>query len=437
MKKVLYMLMIVSLTSIFAGDCQEAVEKFWSRYDGIEAMEKGLPDETGRYNKLYAQILVMDMQFFEMGMAMARGFGTDYGPKDYLEELIPTIRRKCGGTTYEMREAAREGGERFQKVYERYQALKSQYLQNKNQKNNVATPSTKAEFIPATPNNSSSQGVNTSNKAEFVPINSNFSSNATSDTQEIQKLRRVIIDQLLPVLSLWDNANNIKNTQILQSLYGNNVLYYGSASTRDKCIKDKSRFFKRNPNFKQKSYLLGISVKSNDSYKIIFNKKVSLPGKETKTYPSYLVVRMVSGQMKIIEESDYVTDWNLRKRKMSKQERSPLLTSCMTPVVLQGKVEKIYVFSSPGFGEDLEKDQLVAYYMLIPNRPIKVLQESNSCEIDESSMVIYNIEIIALNEQEKEKIKQAYMQGNTIQLNGSLSTSETMYHITRIVFDVK
>jgi hypothetical protein len=121
------------------------------------------------------------------------------------------------------------------------------------------------------------------------------------------------------IVYAWNEANNNKNLHKLSKLYDSKVKYYGTKMVMDKILKDKTRFYNKYPNFHQTivSDIVCKPLKNiSNSYRCEFTKKVVFGGKE-KDFPSYLEILLSPTEIdgdKVITESDYVTDRNLKKK---------------------------------------------------------------------------------------------------------------------------
>jgi len=110
----------------------------------------------------------------------------------------------------------------------------------------------------------------------------------------------------------WNMANKAARYVELADLYADEVVYYGSLFTHEKCMNNKRIFFQNHPDFYQR--LIGevkLDTLSSDEMKCTFLKRAFLDG-VTSDYPSYLVFTRFNNQWLITSESDYITDENLR-----------------------------------------------------------------------------------------------------------------------------
>lgn len=122
------------------------------------------------------------------------------------------------------------------------------------------------------------------------------------------------------VVENWNSVHNPENISKIETLYAENVDYYGSAYSKKECVESKIKFIAKNPEYYQQ--IVGQIDKVYDpldSNQVTckFIKRVVFKGKTTD-YPSYLVLQKTIEQWKIIQESDLVTDKNLSKKSNSK-----------------------------------------------------------------------------------------------------------------------
>ena len=172
---------------------------------------------------------------------------------------------------------------------------------------------------------------------EFVnPPNSN------STTTKISK-----------ILEDWTKANNDNDMKFLSKLYAKELTYYGKKLTRKKCIKDKTRAFKKYPNFHQSLEEIDYSEITPNIYKVTFNKLVRLKANgKLNVYPSYLLIDTSTSS--ILVEGDDITDANKKikqdntlKLSISKKESNDCITTInadvfrkTNPYKLKGKCVK-------------------------------------------------------------------------------------------------
>jgi len=154
----------------------------------------------------------------------------------------------------------------------------------------------------------------------LTEIYSEFTETVTVQYQRTIKIkqRQVNIQQGNPISDIvhsWNKAVNYRDVNTLFNLYAPKVLYYGT-ELRDKlCVKDKKRFYKKNPFFSQSIDNINIVSISNNLYKVYFDKYVKMKeNSRMKIYPSYLLIGHVYGRLYIFVEGDTVTDRNLLKR---------------------------------------------------------------------------------------------------------------------------
>jgi len=124
---------------------------------------------------------------------------------------------------------------------------------------------------------------------------------------------------VMTTLEIWDMANNSKDDETLSNLYDATITYYGSKMSKEKCLKDKRRLFKKYPYFSQEISNAEVSEIDTHIYKVSFSKSVITDNrKKAKSYPSYLIID--TEKSKIIMESDTITDKYKQKRAKAKKE---------------------------------------------------------------------------------------------------------------------
>ncbi|MDR1339045.1 MAG: hypothetical protein LBK58_03195 [Prevotellaceae bacterium] len=108
--------------------------------------------------------------------------------------------------------------------------------------------------------------------------------------------------------SIWNEANNNRDINVLKSLYDTIVHFYQYRYTFDECIKSKIEYFEKYPDFKQKieGKIFIDSIKTG-FVRINFTKAVIRGGEEEKV-AAYLVFRRHNETWKIFAESDLNTD---------------------------------------------------------------------------------------------------------------------------------
>lgn len=230
-------------------------------------------------------------------------------------------------------------------------------------------------------------------------------------------------NKMMMVLQSWNDANNAKDTDTLSRLYASNIMYYGSRLSRDKCIKDKKRLFRKYPDFTQSFDSAAFNSLNPHLHKIVFDKYVRIaPGKKYKVYPSYILVDTSSVFPAIVEEGDSITDKNA------------IPTYTIGGVhELKGKIKKIAHYGPPGYGEDPLNDQKLTAYILYLNTPINVV----ALEDDEVSFSTQTTEIQLVAFDYIAQLNMARQKGATVTLRGELFSAHTGYHIRDVLMDVK
>ncbi|MFN5415595.1 MAG: hypothetical protein ACK5B9_00960 [Flavobacteriia bacterium] len=119
----------------------------------------------------------------------------------------------------------------------------------------------------------------------------------------------------------WNSAHSEENLQNFKILFADEVTYYQTKLTSEKCLEKKSSFIQKHPDYEQK--IIGeilIDTLSENELKCSFVKEVSYASK-TKRYAAYLHFKKFDTALKITVEGDETTDLNLQNKK------NPLLNS--------------------------------------------------------------------------------------------------------------
>ena len=117
------------------------------------------------------------------------------------------------------------------------------------------------------------------------------------------------------VLNSWNKVMNNKDTSRLEYLYASEIKYYGKHYARSNAIKDKQRALSKYPEFSQQIKNITYEEITQNLYKVSFDKYVKAsPTSQEKLYPSYLYIKKINGEWRIVEESDKVTDRILQER---------------------------------------------------------------------------------------------------------------------------
>ena len=114
----------------------------------------------------------------------------------------------------------------------------------------------------------------------------------------------------------WDNMHNQQTYEDDgYTLYSNRVYYYGKNISVEDVVRSNQDFCLKNPDFWQESKNIQVTKITETRVVCDFDKHVHLNG-ESDIYRSYLFfVEERNGNWTIEEESDLVTDRNLKKKK--------------------------------------------------------------------------------------------------------------------------
>lgn len=119
------------------------------------------------------------------------------------------------------------------------------------------------------------------------------------------------IQNCLELLNRWSKMLSEQNIDDAENIYDFEVHYYTSIWSKERVIENIRTFFKKNPDFYQNVNNQVITPLPDGAFKCEFDKNVYTNG-NNKVYPSYLIMKYNSmGELKIVHESDYVTDGNV------------------------------------------------------------------------------------------------------------------------------
>lgn len=133
------------------------------------------------------------------------------------------------------------------------------------------------------------------------------SSNEINSTEDIN-------NEIIKLVSIWNQAHNTKNFTTFESLYGTRIYFYGESQMEmGECIDNKRGYFINHQDYRQEILdTPEVTPLSNESYMCTFTKRV-FPDNDYdyKDYPSYLVIKSTGNGYVIVGESDQITDSNL------------------------------------------------------------------------------------------------------------------------------
>lgn len=147
----------------------------------------------------------------------------------------------------------------------------------------------------------------------------------------------------------WNDATNQEdNLEKLRQLYASKITYYRNFKDANFVINEKRKFFKKYPWYEQTIKNVKVSKIATNLYNVSFDKYVQLDSaKETKIYPSYLVVKVIGNRARIVEEGDNITDYNI------KYKRTNSLLEHYGDFNGDGKKESMYIVE-PKLNEDMD-----------------------------------------------------------------------------------
>ncbi|MCT7596677.1 hypothetical protein [Aliarcobacter butzleri] len=119
----------------------------------------------------------------------------------------------------------------------------------------------------------------------------------------------------------WDRAFNSKNIELFKTIYSNSVSYYRNKNEKiEDVIKDKTRLFKKYPDFNQKSKLISFEKSNDNLVKIIYTKHTYF-NNERRDFNSYLIVDLDKNL--VIEENDLPKDFKIPSNQNKTIEHTP------------------------------------------------------------------------------------------------------------------
>jgi hypothetical protein len=132
----------------------------------------------------------------------------------------------------------------------------------------------------------------------------------TYSNDQVEKLSSYDSNVLKDLTARWNNCLVKKDLQTLATLYADLVSVYGISVSKSQVISSKKEFFKLHPDFSQSIQgTMAVSLVADQKYKVSFPKHSSFNGKSIDVQ-GYLIFIKISGNWKIVTESDDVTDKN-------------------------------------------------------------------------------------------------------------------------------
>lgn len=118
---------------------------------------------------------------------------------------------------------------------------------------------------------------------------------------------------LVRKIDMWDEGHVSGKAHRLSSLYADRVHFYGEMCSRATIIRKNEEALNKQGGFTQSSSNINMSRISDTSARCDFDKYVIMGDGNERNYPSYLRFDNIDGDWLIVEESDAITDRNLRK----------------------------------------------------------------------------------------------------------------------------
>ena len=172
---------------------------------------------------------------------------------------------------------------------------------------------TETKKTTTTDNPSSKSNVSiTIKKPEELEINNpQEAQTTTSPAISDDELYGILTDKV----AQWDRGHTLGETYHLSSLYADRVHFYGMMCSYEKVIQKIDELLYKAEGFYQNSTNIRMSRLSDTSARCDFDKDTYHSNGVEGHYPSYLRFENIDGQWKIVEESDLITDENLKKMK--------------------------------------------------------------------------------------------------------------------------
>lgn len=151
----------------------------------------------------------------------------------------------------------------------------------------------------------------------FVAVKSFTKQNNTYSDETLIDQKKVDEEAVCQILTRWTDCHNNRDLEGMKDLYASSVKYYQTQYSLDEVIRSKQKMLKKYPVFVQYLEYVHVIFPHQDLAYVEFNKRV---GVEAGTdyfanYPSYLILSRKSLKWLIIEESDYITDATLERKK--------------------------------------------------------------------------------------------------------------------------
>ena len=137
-------------------------------------------------------------------------------------------------------------------------------------------------------------------------------SSAPSPSVSVVKEEENIQQQLVSLVNRWCECHSKGDVQTLSQLYGPQVKFYQSDYSRETVLDSKQKAFAKPGDYRQNASNIRVEKRPDGTYKVFFTKQTA-----SGNYPSYVSAQKINGSWKIVEESDFVTDKNLAKRKLA------------------------------------------------------------------------------------------------------------------------
>ncbi|MBS1508041.1 MAG: hypothetical protein JSS79_15480 [Bacteroidetes bacterium] len=139
----------------------------------------------------------------------------------------------------------------------------------------------------------------------FAVLFSVISRNSYAQTYEVDTL------SIREVITRWNAAHNQVSEDAFNELYASSILFYANELDKKVCLQKKLALLHRGSFVQRLGNDLHLLFYESGVVYCGFTKEVSMGG-DTKSYPSYLLLKRFGDEYLITGESDLITDRNLK-----------------------------------------------------------------------------------------------------------------------------
>ena len=149
----------------------------------------------------------------------------------------------------------------------------------------------------------------------------------TADSKEMEigtenQDTKIVNEEIKKTVQEWNEATSNKDLITLESLLGDNIIFYQKSITKEEYIKNRTDFFNKYNIYKQivKGDVNVVPLSSNQ-VRVNFVKEVTTI-RGVNQFPVFLVFEKIGDQWKLILESDTISDVNKVVRKSQNENES-------------------------------------------------------------------------------------------------------------------